>query len=315
MTMRYVIAISALAGLAAGYAASGYTTENAATVEDAPAEASATLLDGPLTGARQLTFEGRRAGEGYFSADGTSLVFQSERAEGNPFFQIYRLDLETGDVDQLSTGIGKTTCAWLHPDGRRVLFASTQFDPEAEAKMQAEIDFRASGQQRRYAWDYDSTYEIVVTDLEEGGFTRLTDAEGYDAEGAYSPDGTRIIFASNRHAYAAELTAEEQALLERDPSFFMELYVMDADGSNVRRLTETPGYDGGPFWSADGSLITWRRFDEKGVTAEIYTMDPDIGAASERRLTDMGDLSWAPFFHPSGEYIIFSTNKLGFSNF
>ena len=88
---------------------------------------------------------------------------------------------------------------------------------------------------------------------------------------------------------------------------------MDADGSNVRRLTDAPGYDGGPFWSADGTKITWRRFREDGARAEIFTMNAD--GTDERRLTDLGVLSWAPFFHPSGDYLIFATNLQGFANF
>jgi len=275
-----------------------------------PAAAADTAL---IANARQLTFEGRRAGEGYFSADGKRMIFQSERADGNPFYQMYVLDLETGDVEMISTGVGKTTCGWIHPSGERALFASTQFDPEAEAKMQAELEFRASGETRRYSWDYDPTYEIVATDLDEGGYTRLTDAFGYDAEGAYSPTGERIVFASNRHAYAADLSAGEEERLERDPASFMDLYVMDADGTDVQRLTDAPGYDGGPFWSADGEKIVWRRFSEDGARAEIYTMNAD--GTGERQITDLGVMSWAPFFHPSGEYIIFSTNLQGFANF
>ncbi|MFM2012299.1 MAG: Aminopeptidase YwaD precursor, partial [Planctomycetota bacterium] len=105
-----------------------------------------------VSGIRQLTFEGSRAGEGYFSRDGQQMVFQSEREPGNPFYQIYLLDRQSGDVERVSPGHGKTTCAWIHPDGDRVLFASTQFDPEAKSKQKTELDFRASGQQRRYAW-------------------------------------------------------------------------------------------------------------------------------------------------------------------
>ena len=267
----------------------------------------------PISGERQLTFEGARAGEGYFGADGQSMVFQSERETGNPFYQIYHLDLTTGDVERVSTGIGKTTCAWLHPDGRTVLFASTHFDEAAKDKMQAELDFRQSGQTRRYAWDYDETYEIVTTDLETGRISRLTEALGYDAEGAFSPDGRHIVFASNRAAFARDLSAEEQAILERDPSYFMDIYVMNADGSDVRQLTDVPGYDGGPFWSADGTKITWRRFSEDGARAEIFTMNAD--GSGEQQLTAMGVMSWAPFFHPSGDYVIFTTNLNGFANF
>ncbi|MDJ0610999.1 MAG: M20/M25/M40 family metallo-hydrolase [Kiloniellales bacterium] len=268
---------------------------------------------GPISGVRQLTFEGKRAGEGYFSADGRRMIFQSERAEGNPFYQMYLMDLETGDIQRLSPGQGKTTCGWLHPDGKRALFASTQLDPEARKKMKAELDFRASGQSRRYSWDYDETYEIFEVDIETGDYTTLTNALGYDAEGAYSPDGTQIVFASNRHAYAEALSDEDAARLQRDFSYFMEIYVMDADGSNLRRLTDAPGYDGGPFWSADGKQITWRRFSEDGARAEIYTMNAD--GTGEQRITDLGVLSWAPFFHPSGDYLIFSTNLQGFANF
>ena len=240
----------------------------------------------PISNTRQLTFEGARAGEGYFRSDGGAMIFQSEREPGNPFYQIYTLDMETGDVERISPGVGKTTCGWLHPDGKTALFASTQYDPDAQQKMQDEIDFRASGQTRRYSWDYDPEYELVAADMETGTFTRLTDAKGYDAEGAYSPDGTRIVFASNRAAYATELSADDAALLARDPAYFMDIYVMDADGSNVQRLTDAPGYDGGSFWNDDGTQITWRRFSEDGARAEVFTMNAD--GSNERQLTDLG---------------------------
>ncbi len=72
-----------------------------------------------LSGVRQLTFEGRRSGEGYFSADGRQMIFQSEREPGNPFYQIYLMDLENGDIQRVSPGSGKTTCGWIHPSGGR----------------------------------------------------------------------------------------------------------------------------------------------------------------------------------------------------
>ena len=105
-----------------------------------------------LKKSRQLIFEGKRSGEGYFSSDGKQMVFQSERDPSNPFFQIYLLDFEFGDVTPVSPGHGKTTCAWVHPTkSNQVLFSSTHNDPEAKSKQRAEIEFRESGQTRRYS--------------------------------------------------------------------------------------------------------------------------------------------------------------------
>jgi len=88
---------------------------------------------------------------------------------------------------------------------------------------------------------------------------------------------------------------------------------MNVDGSDVRRLTDSIGYDGGPFFSPDGSRICWRRFNEDGATAEIYTMSTD--GSDVKRLTRLSAMSWAPYFHPSGKYLIFATNLHGFANF
>ncbi|MEP0848460.1 MAG: M28 family peptidase [Phycisphaerae bacterium] len=266
-----------------------------------------------LGGVRQLTFEGRRAGEGYFSADGRQLVFQSERDADNPFFQIFLMDLETGDVQRISPGRGKTTCAWVHPGGRKVLYASTHDDPAALDKQKQELEARAAGTQQRYSWDYDPWYDIYEHDLASGQERNLTRAKGYDAEGSWSPDGAQICFASNRHAYSEKLSDADAKKLELDPSYFVELYMMDADGSNVRRLTDAPGYDGGPFFSSDGRKICWRRFSEDGAQAEVFTMNADGSGA--RQITHMGAMSWAPYFHPSGDYLIFTTNRHGFDNF
>lgn len=266
-----------------------------------------------LSGIRQLTFEGKRAGESYFSKDGRWMVFQSEREPDNPFFQIYLMDRETGDTRRISPGNGKTTCAWIHPDGNRVLYASTQFDPNAQSKQQKEFEFRKSGESRRYSWDYDENYDLVTYDLKTGEYERLTDTVGYDAEGSYSPDGQWICFASNRRAYTGQLNAEEENLFKLDPASAMDLYIVKSDGTELRQLTNTPGYDGGPFFSPDGKMICWRRFNENGALAEVMTMNVD--GSNQRAITNLQAMSWAPFFHPSGDYLIFTTNKHGFENF
>ena len=266
-----------------------------------------------LSNIRQLTFEGKRSGEGYFSADGSKMIFQSERHEGNPFYQIYLLDLETGDTDLISPGNGRTTCAWIHPSNEKVLFSSTHLEKESAQKQKNEYEERESSTKRRYSWNYDENYDIFSKDLKTGKLRNLTNTKGYDAEGAYSPDGEWIVFASNRKAYEGKLSEKDQKEYEKSKAYFMDIYLMKADGSDIRQLTDTPGYDGGPFFSADGKKICWRRFAPNHATAEIFTMNVD--GTDEKQLTTLQHMSWAPYFHSSGEYIIFATNKHGFANF
>ncbi len=266
---------------------------------------------------RQFTFAGLRSGEGYFSHDGRYMIFQSEREKPNPFYQIYLTDLKEGRTTRVSPGIGKTTCAWVHPSNKKVMFSSTHKDPQVMQKMHDEIEFRKSGKKRAYSWDYDETYDIYETDIKGNSAKNLTHTLGYDAEGNYSPDGNWIAFASNRTAYNHdkdhELSSADQEKLKQDPSYFMDIYLMKADGSEVTQLTTGAGYDGGPFFSPDSKRIVWRHFAPDGMTAEIYTMNLD--GSDQKQLTHLNKMSWAPFYHPSGDYIIFTSNQLGFENF
>ncbi|RMF57250.1 MAG: peptidase M28, partial [Calditrichaeota bacterium] len=178
-----------------------------------------------LKNTHQLIYEGHRSGEAYFSPDGGALIFQSEREPGNPFFQIYILDLETGDSHRVSPGVGKTTCAFFRPGTDQVLFASTHLDPEAKAKQKAEYELRAAGKQHRYSWDYDEYMDIFVANRDGSNLRRLTTTPGYDAEASYSPDGSKIVFCSLRDAYPKEkLSPELQKRLEMEPSYFGEIY-------------------------------------------------------------------------------------------
>jgi len=266
-----------------------------------------------LSRVRRLTVEGKRAGEGYWAPDGKRLVFQSEREPGNPFYQIYVLDLGTGDSTRVSPGVGKTTCAFFRPGTDEIEFASTHADPKSKQLQDEENAFRASGKERRYAWDYDPEMDIYAYNQKTRAMKRLTDARGYDAEGSYSPDGQWLVFTSMRDAYNRTLSDAEKKKLAEDPSFFAEIYIMRADGSGQQRLTTVNGYDGGPFFTPDGKRIVWRRFDESGLIADVWTMNLD--GSDQRQVTDFGAMSWAPYFHPSGAYILFASNKLGFENF
>lgn len=269
------------------------------------------------TNQRQITFTGPRSGEGYFSADGTKMIFQSEREPQNPFYQMFVLDLKTGKTQRVSTGQGKTTCGWIHPSLKKVMWSSTHLDPETKNKVQAEYEERAKPVKGRYSWSFDDQFEIFQSDLNGKNIRQLTKSKGYDAEGSYSPDGEWIAFASNRSMYPGpfqdSFSETEKTILAKDPSYAMDIYIMKADGTKVRRLTKSPGYDGGPFFSADGKHITWRRFSADGMKAEIYTMNVD--GSEQKQITHLGSMSWAPFYHPSGKYIIFASSVLGYSNF
>ncbi|MDX2001068.1 MAG: M28 family peptidase [Chitinophagales bacterium] len=266
-----------------------------------------------VTNARQLIYEGKRSGEGYFSPDGNYMIFQAEREQDNPFYQIYIVDLQSGDVNRVSPGYGKTTCSFFVPNSNQVIYASSHLDPKAKDKQKEEMDFRASGKKRRYSWDYEPQMDIFIANRDGSGTKRLTSALGYDAEGSVSPDGKKIVFCSNREAFNKTLGKEDSLRRELDPAYFGEIYIMDVDGSNQIKLTNTPGYDGGPFFSADGSRIIWRHFAEDGLTADVFTMKLD--GSDVKRVTTFGAMSWAPYYHPSGDYIIFASNKLGFDNF
>lgn len=300
------IALSTLAVLAA----TSSTAASKAAAEAAPfRDEPNTVIASP----RQITFQGPRSGEGYFSADGRKMIFQSERHDGNPFYQMYVLDLATGATKRLSPGPGKTTCGWIHPSGRKAMWSSTHLDPKFKKKVQEELDQRKDPVKGKYAWSYDETFDIFESDLDGKKIKRLTKELGYDAEGSYSPDGKWIAFASNRAGYAKKLSPEDQAIFDKDPSFMMDIYLMKSDGTGVKRLTDAKGYDGGPFFSADGRKITWRRFAPNGMTAEVYTMNVD--GTDQKPVTRLGAMSWAPFYHPSGDYLIFATSALGFANF
>jgi TolB protein len=247
-----------------------------------------------LANIRQLTHGGQNA-EAYFSADGRRIIFQATVPGGHPCDRIFTMEMDGGNVRQVSTGEGRTTCGYFFPSGDRILYSSTH---HRSATCPAPPD-----RSRGYVWPLDP-YDIFIANADGSGLRQLTDLPGYDAEATISPDGRTIVFTSDRDGD-------------------LELYAMDADGSNVRRLTNRPGYDGGAFFSADGSRIVWRAHypvgDElaeyrsllrEGLVrpsqVEIWTMNADGTGA--RQVTRNGAANFAPFFHPDGERIIFSSN-------
>jgi Tol biopolymer transport system component len=270
--------------------------EPVAEVADPPAPA-ADIGSGEAhrTNLRQPTF-GRQNAEAYYAFDGSRQILQSTR-EGVPCDQIYTMELDGSDATMVSTGDGRTTCGYFFPGGESILYASTHLGgsecpPEPGSEM-------------GYVWPVYDSYDIFTANPDGSGLTRITETDGYDAEATIGPDG-RVVFTSVRDGD-------------------MEIYSMNGDGSDLTRLTDRPGPDGGPFFSPDGSKIVFRareiapgpELDDfntllgqglwRPTALEIFVMDADGG--NLHQVTDMGDANFAPFWHPDGERIIFSSNS------
>jgi len=265
---------------------------------DKPATASVAglQLDGEthLANLRQLTFGGQNA-EAYFSHDGQELIFQSTRGT-SACDAIYRMDADGTKQRQVSSGKGTTTCSFIAPDNKSILYASTHLRDE---KCPPKPDYSQG-----YVWPLYRGYDIFKADPEGGNLVRLTETEGYDAEAVYSPLGDRIVFTSAR-------------------SGDLELFLMNPDGTGVEQLTQAAGYDGGAFFSLDGQWIVWRASRPEGDALADYQallgqglirpgkLDLYIMNLAERRpvqLTRNGAANFGPYWHPDGRHIIFASN-------
>ena len=248
-----------------------------------------------LRNLRQLTFGGENA-EAYWSPDGKQLILQSTR-EPYACDQIFILDVESGETRLVSTGKGRTTCAYFVPGTDRILYASTH---AADAACPPPADHSQG-----YVWKLYNNFEIYSARRDGSDLRALTDHPGYDAEATTTTDGSRIIFTSLRDGD-------------------LDLYSMNPDGGDVKRLTNTLGYDGGAFYSRDGKHIVWRASrpkneDEKRAYLELLAQDMIRPSALEifvaradgsdaRQITSNGAANFCPYFSPDGKWVIFASN-------
>lgn len=256
-----------------------------------------------LVNLKQLTFGGDNA-EAYFSFDSKKITFQSNNKKwGLSCDQIFMMDLNnplkdsTGKSNLISTGLGRTTCSYYMPDNKHILYASTHL-----AANECPADPPPS---KRYLWAIYPEFDIFIADEKGNIKKQLTNLPGYDAEATVSPDGKKIVFTSTRNGD-------------------LDLYVCDIDGNNVKQVTFELGYDGGAFFSPDSKKLVFRasrpKTEEeikdykdllsKGLVAptnmEIYTCN--IDGSDLKQITHLGKANWAPFYHPGGKKIIFSSN-------
>lgn len=255
-----------------------------------------------LKNMRQLTFGGNNA-EAYFSFDNKKIVFQSDYAAwGVSCDQIFIADLAKSDMKNspprmISTSQGRTTCSFFMPRNKTFLYASTHLGDAACPHVPPRGE--------KYVWPIYDTYDIFEADLNGKIIRQLTNSPSYDAEATVSPKGDKIVFTSTR-------------------SGDLELWTMNLDGTGLKQITYDLGYDGGAFFSPDGSKIVFRasrpkteeevkEYKEllaKGLVQptnmEIFVCNAD--GSDLRQVTNLGKANWAPYFHPSGQKIVFSSN-------
>jgi Tol biopolymer transport system component len=252
----------------------------------------------------QLTFGGDNA-EAYWSFDDAKLVFQASNDAWNAscdqiFVYDRMVEHDRSAVPPLvSTGQGRTTCSYFLPGNKSIVYASTH---HTGADCPPVPERRPDG---LYVWPIYAEYDIFTADLDGNILKQLTHEPGYDAEATVSPKGDRMVFTSTR-------------------SGDLELYTMNLDGSDVKQITNTLGYDGGAFYSPDGSKLifrasrpqtdadikTYKDLLAQGLVQptqmELFVCNAD--GSDLKQITNLGGANWAPFFHPSGEKVIFSSN-------
>ena len=298
-----------------------------------------------LQNVRQLTAGGENA-EAYWSFDGTKLIMQS-KVPGADCDQIYELDPVTGETRMLSTGEGRTTCSYFYPDGDRFLYSSTHAagpacppDPDYSlgyvwpiyaaydiwtAKMDgsdlhrltetpgydAEATISPVGDRIVFTSVRDGDLDLYSMDLDGGNVQRLTDGLGYDGGAFYSPDGSKIVWRAHYPEAGSDEAKDYQELLGKGllrPGK-LDVWVMDADGTNARQLTDVGGANFAPYWHPDGDRILWssNHEDPKGREFDIYMIHLD-GSGMER-ITRSEGFDGFPVFSPDGKYLVFSSNR------
>jgi Tol biopolymer transport system component len=297
-----------------------------------------------LRNVRQLTFEGENA-EAYFSFDGTKLIYQRTPREGG-CDQIYTLDLQTGEQQMVSTGDGRTTCSYFYPGGEKIVYASTHLESEmcpappdmsqgyvwavypsydlfmADADgsnlvrltetdgYDAEATISPTGDRMIFTSMRDGDLDLYSMDLDGSDVQRITDRPGYDGGAFYSPDGSKIVWRASYPDEGPELE-DYRRLLDQGlirPSA-LEVYVADADGSNVQQVTDNGAANFGPFFHPSGEKIIFssNMDDPAGREFDLYMINVD-GTGLER-ITYTEDFDGFPMFSPDGRYFVWGSNR------
>ncbi|MCG7956213.1 MAG: hypothetical protein JAY91_11880 [Candidatus Thiodiazotropha endolucinida] len=307
--------------------------------------------DRHMSNLTQLTFEGDN-GEAYFSFDGKQLIYQSNRG-GFECDKIWTMDIDGSNKTMVSPDHGAHTCAFFQPGEQQIVFASTShlqgscpkkpdlpshiryawplhpydiYRANADGsgltaltdnpKYDAEPIVSADGKWIVFGSQREGDFDIYRMDVDGGNVQRLTDTEGYDGGPWISPDSTKIVWRAWHPTSAAE-KAQWQENMKQDyvQSTPLDIWVMNADGSNKIRLTDNGATNWAPSWHPDGKRIVfssnmddWRDdYKTYGHNFELYLINSD-GSGLER-ITYNKIFDSFPMFSPNGKKIVFGSNR------
>jgi TolB protein len=296
-----------------------------------------------LKNIRQLSFAGENA-EAYFSADGNRLIFQSKR-DGRQCDQIYTMNVDGSNVRMISNGDGRTTCSYFFPSAHRVLYSSTHLGakecPPTPDFSQGYVwavypafDIFTAGADgsdirqltKTPGYDAETTIsrdgKLVFTSMRDGDLDiytmdskgrhvrRLTNELGYDGGPFWSYDGKQIVYRAY-HPQTENEKADYVGLLKQNlirPTI-LEIWVMNADGSNKRQVTRNGKANFAPYFFPDGKRIIFasNMDDAKGRNFDLYQINVD-GSGLER-ITFNETFDGFPMFSPDGKKLVFASNR------
>ncbi|MFL5503750.1 MAG: hypothetical protein ACJ799_07050 [Gemmatimonadaceae bacterium] len=323
--------------LAVYYSVSAQTPTNAGSLKPEQAESH-------LRNIRQLTHGGENA-EAYFSHDGRRLIFQSTR-DGRACDQQYVMDVDGSRVRRVSNGRGKTTCGYFLDGDRRILFASShalQQDcpprPDPSKGYVWRLDpfdlytARTDGSNLRRLTHFgvytaegvispdgrrivftslkDGDLDIYVMNVDGSGLRQLTRQVGYDGGPWWSPDGKRIVYRANHPQTSEEIATYRGLLAQRlvRPNK-MDLWIMNADGSDQHQITQLGAASFGPSWTADGRKIIFssnHHTDPKLGNFDLFLINPD-GSGLEQ-ITTAATFDGFPMFSFDGKRLVWASNR------
>jgi len=297
-----------------------------------------------LSNIKQLTFGGENA-EAYFSGDGKKLIFQSTRG-ANGCDQIFTMNIDGSDVRMVSTGKGRTTCSYFYPNGKRITYSSTHLasvecppkpdfskgyvwaiypgydlfsaNPDGSDLKQitktqgydAEAVISPNGKRIAFTSMRDGDLDIYAMDLDGKNVVRLTNELGYDGGPFWSYDSQWIVFRSN-HPKSEKEVADYKALLKENlirPTT-LDIWVMKADGSQKRQITNNGKANFAPFFFPDGKRVIFSSnvADPKGRDFDLYAVN--IDGTNLERITFNPTFDGFPMFTPDGKKLVFASNR------